>query len=113
MPRDWQRSPQLPNSNVHPCAGQGKGFVRTQNQPLRSPSASSWRSPQPALAYRLFMRRDFTDIAYDGAGRRALVQAVLPLAVLFILSVGVIAGLTAGVAELASSSSGGALRRTP
>ena len=27
-----------------------------------------------ALAYRLFMRRDFTDLAYDGAGRRALVD---------------------------------------
>ena len=36
-----------------------------------------------ALAYRLFMRRDFTDLAYDGAGRRALVGAVLPLVAVF------------------------------
>lgn len=44
-----------------------------------------------ALAYRLFMRRDFTDIAYDGVGRRVLVQAVAPLVALFALAVAVIA----------------------
>ncbi len=47
-----------------------------------------------ALAYRLFMRRDFTDLAYDGAGRRAVVGAVLPLAALFAVTVGVIAVTT-------------------
>lgn len=47
-----------------------------------------------ALAYRLFMRRDFTDLAYDGVGRRALVGAVLPLAALFAVTVAVIAGAT-------------------
>jgi ABC-2 type transport system permease protein len=47
-----------------------------------------------ALAYRLFMRRDFTDLAYDGVGRRVLVRAVLPLAALFALTVGVIAAAT-------------------
>jgi ABC-2 type transport system permease protein len=47
-----------------------------------------------ALAYRLFMRRDFTDLAYDGFGRRVLVGAVLPLAALFAVTVGVIAGAT-------------------
>jgi ABC-2 type transport system permease protein len=46
------------------------------------------------LAYRLFMRRDFTDVAYDGTGRRALVRAVLPLAALLALTVGVIASAT-------------------
>ena len=45
-----------------------------------------------ALAYRLFMRRDFTDLAYDGSGRRVLVGAVLPLAALFAITVGLIAG---------------------
>lgn len=35
------------------------------------------------LAYQLFMRRDFTDLAYDGFGRRVLVRAVLPLATAF------------------------------
>jgi ABC-2 type transport system permease protein len=47
-----------------------------------------------ALAYLLFMRRDFTDVAYDGAGRRALLRAVLPLAALLAATVGVIAGAT-------------------
>jgi ABC-2 type transport system permease protein len=46
------------------------------------------------LAYRLFMRRDFTDLAYDGLGRRVLVGAVLPLAALFAVTVGVIAAAT-------------------
>ncbi len=47
-----------------------------------------------ALAYGLFMRRDFTDLAYDGYGRRVLVRALLPLVVLFAVIVGVIAGAT-------------------
>jgi ABC-2 type transport system permease protein len=46
------------------------------------------------LAYRLFMRRDFTDLAYDGVGRRLLAGAVLPLVALFAVTVGVIAGTT-------------------
>jgi ABC-2 type transport system permease protein len=50
-----------------------------------------------ALAYRLFMRRDFTDVAYDG--RRLLVGAVLPLAALFAVTVGVIAGTTSASAS--------------
>jgi ABC-2 type transport system permease protein len=58
----------------------------------------AWAAAASALAYRLFMRRDFTDLAYDGAGRRALVQAVLPLA-------GVLA-VTVGVVAVASSASG-------
>ncbi|MGZ4185997.1 MAG: ABC transporter permease [Solirubrobacteraceae bacterium] len=47
-----------------------------------------------ALAYTLFMRRDFTDLAYDGVGRRVLVGAVLPLTALFAVTVGVIASAT-------------------
>jgi ABC-2 type transport system permease protein len=47
-----------------------------------------------ALAYRLFMRRDFTDLAYDGVGRRVLVGAVVPLVALFAVAVVVIAGTT-------------------
>ncbi|HWH94326.1 MAG TPA: ABC transporter permease [Baekduia sp.] len=54
----------------------------------------AWAVVAAALAYRLFMRRDFTDLAYDGMGRRVLVQAVLPLAALLAVSVGVIAGTT-------------------
>jgi ABC-2 type transport system permease protein len=47
-----------------------------------------------ALAYLLFMRRDFTDLAYDGVGRRVLVGAVLPMAALFAVMVGLTAGVT-------------------
>jgi ABC-2 type transport system permease protein len=47
-----------------------------------------------ALAYRLFMRRDFTHPAYDGFGARVLAGALLPLAALLALAVGVIAGAT-------------------
>jgi ABC-2 type transport system permease protein len=54
----------------------------------------AWAVVATALAYRLFMRRDFTDPAYDGMGRRVVVQAVLPLAALLAVSVGVIAGAT-------------------
>jgi len=46
------------------------------------------------LAYRLFMRRDFTDLAYDGIGRRVIVRAVLPLTALFAVVVLVIGGVT-------------------
>jgi ABC-2 type transport system permease protein len=51
----------------------------------------AWALAASMLAYRLFMRRDFTDLAYDGAGRRVLVRAVLPLAALLAVTVGVIA----------------------
>jgi ABC-2 type transport system permease protein len=54
----------------------------------------AWAVVAAALAYRLFMRRDFTDPAYDGMGRRVVAQAVLPLAALLAFSVGVIAGTT-------------------
>jgi len=54
----------------------------------------AWAVTATALAYLLFMRRDFTDVAYDGFGRSVLVRAVLPLAALFAVSVGVIAGAT-------------------
>jgi ABC-2 type transport system permease protein len=47
-----------------------------------------------ALSYRLFMRRDFTEPAYDGLRPRVLVAALLPLAALFAVAVGVIAAAT-------------------
>jgi ABC-2 type transport system permease protein len=51
----------------------------------------AWAVAGTALAYRLFLRRDFTDQAYDGSGRRVLGQAVLPLAALLALTIGVAA----------------------
>jgi ABC-2 type transport system permease protein len=54
-----------------------------------------WAVAASGLAYLLFMRRDFTDLAHDGLGRRVVVRAVLPLAALFAATVGVIAAATA------------------
>jgi ABC-2 type transport system permease protein len=54
----------------------------------------AWAVAASALAYLLFMRRDFTDLAYDGFGRRVLLRAVLPLAALLAVTVGVVAGVT-------------------
>ncbi|MFD5404470.1 ABC transporter permease, partial [Streptomyces griseorubiginosus] len=50
-----------------------------------------WAALATALAYLLFLRRDFTNLAYDGAGRRAFTAGLLPLAGLLALSVAVIA----------------------
>ncbi|MGQ4432332.1 MULTISPECIES: ABC transporter permease [unclassified Streptomyces] len=53
-----------------------------------------WAALATALAYLLFVRRDFTNPAYDGSGRRALTVGLLPLAALTALSVGAVAVAT-------------------
>jgi ABC-2 type transport system permease protein len=53
-----------------------------------------WAVVATALAYWLFLRRDFTSATYDGTGRRTLVAGVLPMAALLSISVGVIAVAT-------------------
>ena len=53
-----------------------------------------WTLVATTLAYVLFIRRDFTDLAYDGAGRRALLTGALPLVALTALSVAVVAAVT-------------------
>ncbi|NUQ98141.1 MAG: ABC transporter permease, partial [Streptomyces sp.] len=53
-----------------------------------------WAVLATALAYLLFLRRDFTNLAYDGSGRRALTVGALPLAGLTALTVGVVAVAT-------------------
>ncbi|MFI6621120.1 ABC transporter permease [Streptomyces sp. NPDC050528] len=53
-----------------------------------------WAALATALAYLLFVRRDFTNPAYDGSGRRALTVGLLPLAALTALTVGVVAVAT-------------------
>jgi ABC-2 type transport system permease protein len=50
-----------------------------------------WAVVATALAWLLFVRRDFTNPAYDGSGRRALTVGVLPLAVLTALTAVVVA----------------------
>jgi ABC-2 type transport system permease protein len=54
----------------------------------------AWAVVAAALAYWLFVRRDFTDLTYDGSGRRIIVAGALPLAGLAGLSVAVIASTT-------------------
>ncbi len=39
----------------------------------------AWTALATFLAYRLFVRRDFTDLAYDGSGRRFVVAGLAPL----------------------------------
>jgi ABC-2 type transport system permease protein len=54
----------------------------------------AWAVIATALAYLLFLRRDFTDLTYDGSGRRVLVAGGLPLAGLVGLTVVVIGAAT-------------------
>ncbi|WP_431933506.1 hypothetical protein [Nonomuraea jabiensis] len=49
----------------------------------------AWAVVATALAYRLFLRRDFTDLNYDGSARNIL-SGVLPLTALTVLAYGVI-----------------------
>ncbi|MGW7236929.1 ABC transporter permease [Streptomyces sp. NPDC054804] len=53
-----------------------------------------WAVLATALAYVLFVRRDFTNPAYDGSGRRAFALGVLPLAALTAVTVGAVAVAT-------------------
>ncbi|WP_445524047.1 ABC transporter permease [Streptomyces cyslabdanicus] len=53
-----------------------------------------WAVAATTLAYLLFLRRDFTNPAYDGSGRRAITTGLLPLAGLTALTVAVVAVAT-------------------
>jgi ABC-2 type transport system permease protein len=54
----------------------------------------AWAVLATALAYVLFLRRDFTNLTNDGAGRRAVAIGVLPLAGLLAASIGILAAST-------------------
>jgi ABC-2 type transport system permease protein len=54
----------------------------------------AWAAIATALAYHLFLRRDFTDLAYDGSGRRVVMAGLLPLAGLVTVTVIAITGAT-------------------
>ncbi|MEU6548917.1 ABC transporter permease [Streptomyces sp. NPDC046915] len=56
-----------------------------------------WAVLATALAYLLFLRRDFTNLTYDGSGRRAITTGLLPLAGLVALTVTVVAAATPSV----------------
>ncbi|MFF3562807.1 ABC transporter permease [Streptomyces sp. NPDC002574] len=50
-----------------------------------------WAVLATLLAYVLFLRRDFTNVNYDGSGRRAATVGLLPLVALFAVTVPVVA----------------------
>jgi ABC-2 type transport system permease protein len=51
--------------------------------------ALAWAVVATALAYLLFLRRDFTDVTYDGSGRRVLAAGLAPLAALLAVGIGI------------------------
>jgi ABC-2 type transport system permease protein len=53
-----------------------------------------WAALATALAYLLFVRRDFTNLAGDAPGRRAVTAGIVPLAALLGVTVGVVAAVT-------------------
>lgn len=53
-----------------------------------------WAVTATALAYALFLRRDFTNLAYDGSGRRAVLAGALPLAGLMAATIAVVMATT-------------------
>jgi ABC-2 type transport system permease protein len=54
----------------------------------------AWAVTATALAYVLFRRRDFTNLANDGSIRRAITFGILPLLGVWALSAGVVAAAT-------------------
>jgi ABC-2 type transport system permease protein len=61
-----------------------------------------WAVVATALAYLLFLRRDFTDLNYDGSGRRAVTAGALPLAGLIAVTVAVLAAATPATPAMGS-----------
>ncbi|MFD9007334.1 ABC transporter permease, partial [Streptomyces sp. NPDC059582] len=59
-----------------------------------------WAVTATVLAYVLFMRRDFTNLSYDGSGRRAVTAGALPL-------VGLVAGTVAVVTATTGATGSG------
>ena len=57
----------------------------------------SWAALATALAYRLFVRRDFSGPAHDGLGAGGLLRAALPLGVLVTVTTGLVAATTPAV----------------
>jgi ABC-2 type transport system permease protein len=54
----------------------------------------AWAVVATALAYLLFMRRDFTNLAHDGSVRRAITLGIAPLLAVWVLSAAVVAAAT-------------------
>ena len=58
-----------------------------------------WAVTATALAYVLFLRRDFTNLSYDGSARRAVTAGALPLAGLLAVTIAVVAVATGATAS--------------
>jgi ABC-2 type transport system permease protein len=54
----------------------------------------AWAAVATALAYLLFMRRDFTSLAHDGSVRMAITFGIVPLLAVWALSAAVVAAAT-------------------
>jgi ABC-2 type transport system permease protein len=54
----------------------------------------AWTVLATFLAYRLFVRRDFTDLAHDGSARRLVVAGLAPLVGLVAVTTGAVAATT-------------------
>jgi ABC-2 type transport system permease protein len=54
----------------------------------------AWAVVATVLAYLMFLRRDFTNLTNDGAGRRVLTLGVLPMAALLAATIGIVAAAT-------------------
>ncbi len=54
----------------------------------------AWTSVATAAAYLIFVRRDFTDLANDGSGRRFVLAGMLPLVALTALSILIVSTAT-------------------
>ena len=74
-------------------AWRGLFLQPAQKMPLLVGVAVSlaWSALATALAYLMFVRRDFSDATYDGSVRRAVVGGALPLAVLLAVTVAAVA----------------------
>ncbi len=64
----------------------------------------AWAIVATTLAYFLFLRRDFTNLTYDGSGRRALTVGVVPLAAVL--------GITIAAIAVATPSMGSGINQT-
>jgi ABC-2 type transport system permease protein len=58
-----------------------------------------WAASATALAYLLFVRRDFTSGTHDGSGRRAVTAGVLPLVGLLGVTIAIIAASTSAMSS--------------
>lgn len=61
--------------------------------------SASWVVLATWLARHLFLRRDFTDLAHDGSGRRFLLGGIVPLAALVAVTAGAVAVSTGGTSS--------------